>query len=159
MAGLSQIFGPRIALHRRLNRTSTIVRRDAGRHAFCGFDRHGEIGRVRGTVDAHHQRQAQLSATISRQRETDQPARVARHEVHILGAHRIRGHDQIAFVLAILVIHDHDHAAGTDVRENFIDGIELHVIYDCGRSTSFRSSPTFSLLRKRHCKRFARRSS
>jgi hypothetical protein len=38
----------------------------------------------------------------------------------------MRGHDQIAFVLAVLVVEDHDHAAGADVFEDFGDGVESH---------------------------------
>ena len=32
---------------------------------------------------------------------------------------------EVAFVLAILVVHDDDHAAGADVGEDFVDGVEF----------------------------------
>jgi hypothetical protein len=35
------------------------------------------------------------------------------------------GHDQIAFVLAILVVHHDHHLAGADVGDDIFDGIEL----------------------------------
>ena len=60
----------------------------------------------------------------------------ARHEIDVLGAHFLRGHDEVAFVLAILVVHDHHHAPGGDVGEDFFDGVErLHVGIAFNRST------------------------
>ena len=42
--------------------------------------------------------------------------------------HLLRGHDEVAFVFAILVVHDHHHAPGGDVGEDFFDAVErLHV--------------------------------
>jgi len=66
---------------------------------------------MRGFVFIGHQRQAQLLATLAGQRQADQAAAVARHEVDVLGAGKRGCHDQVAFVLAVLVIHDDDHLA------------------------------------------------
>jgi hypothetical protein len=48
----------------------------------------------------------------------------SRHEVHILGTHAIRGHDEIAFILPVFIVHDHSHLAAAQILENLIDGIE-----------------------------------
>jgi hypothetical protein len=40
VAGLTQVLGPRLAAHGGANRVRAIVRGDAGRDAFGGFDRH-----------------------------------------------------------------------------------------------------------------------
>ena len=45
------------------------------------------------------------------------------------GAHVLGGHDQVAFVLTVLVVHDDDHPAGTQVLEDLVDGIEWHVAF------------------------------
>ena len=48
-------------------------------------------------------------------------AAVPRHEVDRLGRHLLGGHRQIAFVLAILVVHDDDQLAGADGLDGLID--------------------------------------
>ena len=37
-----------------------------------------------------------------------------------------RGHDQVAFVLAVLVVDDDDHAAGAEFVQQFGDGSKTH---------------------------------
>ncbi|MNC24362.1 hypothetical protein D3C75_724150 [compost metagenome] len=48
------------------------------------------------------------------------------HEVDVLGAHALGGHDQVAFVLAILVIHENDHLALANVLDQLGDIVERH---------------------------------
>src|SRR6202521_404077 len=93
-------------------------------HAFGRLDRQGEVGAMRAVGIAHHERQAQLTATLARPGEADEAAAVARHECRVLRTTAVRGHDQIAFVFAIPIIHDHCHFAAAQVLENFVDGIE-----------------------------------
>ncbi len=42
-----------------------------------------------------------------------------------------RGNDEIAFVLAVLVIHEHDHAARLEVGQGFVDGAEILRYWAC----------------------------
>ena len=63
-----------------------------------------------------------LPAALAGQRQAHQAARVRDHEVDVGRAHQLGGHDQVAFVLAVLVVDDHDHAAGADFVEQFGDG-------------------------------------
>ncbi len=44
------------------------------------------------------------------------------------GAHAVRRHDQVAFVFAILIVHDHRHFAAAQVFEDFVDGIECGIM-------------------------------
>ncbi len=46
------------------------------------------------------------------------------HEVDGLRRHHFRGHREVAFVLAALVVHDHDHAAGPELGQGGLDGGE-----------------------------------
>ena len=70
-------------------------------------------GVMRSTIGGKRER----SAALLRQRQADQAARFADHEIDVLGPHFFGGHDQVAFVLAILVVDDHDHVAGADFGE------------------------------------------
>ena len=40
------------------------------------------------------------------------------------GVTLLGGHDQVAFVLAVLVVEDHDHASGAQLREYVFDAAE-----------------------------------
>ena len=73
-----------------------------------------------------------------RQRQADQAAAFAHHEVDVFGPHLLGGHDEIAFVLAILVVDDDDHAAGADLFEDFGDRREAHAC--TSRSANRRST-------------------
>ncbi|MCY1279753.1 hypothetical protein D9M69_553830 [compost metagenome] len=99
---------------------------DAGGHAFGGFDGHGELGAEAGAVARRHQRQLQQLAALAGHRHADQATGEAGHEVDVLGLHALGGHDQVAFVLAILVIHEDDHLALADVFDQFFDAVESH---------------------------------
>jgi hypothetical protein len=100
-----------------------------------GVERHphgfGAVGgempvvvRSRASIDTHIavSRRDELSLTSSgisswssrsgRHRQADQPAAVTRHEVDRLRRDLRGGHRQVALVLAILVVDDHDHPAG-----------------------------------------------
>ena len=56
------------------------------------------------------------SSRCARHRQADLPAAVPGHEVDRLRRDLRRGHRQIAFVLAVLIVHDDEHAAGLDQR-------------------------------------------
>ncbi len=124
VAGLTQVVGSRLGRDRGEDRARAIVRRDAGRHAFGGLDRDREVRRLAQVRVADHQRQTQLLAALARERQADQAAPVTRHEVHVLGPHLGRGHDEIALVLAILVVEDHDHLAAANRGDDVFGGIE-----------------------------------
>ena len=51
-------------------------------------------------------------------REANQSTSALGHEVDGFGSDFLRGQSEVAFVLAILVVHDHNHAAVAD----FLDG-------------------------------------
>src|SRR5437773_259967 len=74
------------------------------------------------------------SSTSQMTPEAEQPARRARstaasvwpaHEVHGLGGHLVGGHDEIALVLAVLVVHDDQDPAGADLLHAFLDRHEV----------------------------------
>ena len=71
----------------------------------------GEPLRVR------HRRQVQALAHLARHRQADQAARVARHEVDRLGRDEFGREDQVAFVFAVFLVDEDDHAA----RGQFVD--------------------------------------
>ena len=57
-----------------------------------------------------HEREAQIIAALRGERETDEPAAVRGHEIDNLGGDFFGGDGEIAFILAVLVIHHDDDA-------------------------------------------------
>ena len=127
VAGLGQVVGFGVGTHRRADGMRAVVGGNTGTDAFRRFDADGEIGLIGRTVVAHHQRQLQLPATFARQREADEASRVRDHEIDVGRSHELGRHDEVAFVLAILVVHDDDHATGADIGQQFGNRGETHV--------------------------------
>jgi hypothetical protein len=57
-------------------------------------------------------------------RRAEDAAGVANHESHLLGRGLARRHDEIAFVLAIVIVHHHDHLSRSDGFEGGLYGVE-----------------------------------
>ncbi len=75
----------------------------------------------RGVV-AHHRRQVELVAALLGERQADQPAAEAGHEIDRLRRHFLGGDRQVALVLAILVVHEDDHAPAPELLHRLFDG-------------------------------------
>ena len=121
VAGLHDILRARVRADRGAYRARAVGSGDAGGHALRGLDRHGEVRAERRAVVADHQREIKLSAALFREREADQAAAVTRHEVDRLGRRKLGTDQEIAFVLAVLFIDQHHHAAGFEVVDDLGD--------------------------------------
>src|SRR5690606_33892229 len=109
-------------------------------HTLRRLDADGEVGAVARGVGLDHRRQAELAAALAAQRQADQPARVGDHEVDVRGTHAFGGHDQVALVLAVLVVDDHDHAAVADFLQQLGNRREAHACVSASRADSSRST-------------------
>ena len=118
-AGEVRRLGGRI--DRGQHRHGAIGRRDAGARAGLRLDRHAERGVEARRVLRHHERHVELGQPLGRHGQADESPAVARHEVDRLGRDLFRRDRQVALVLAVLVIHDDDHAT----LANRLDGV-LH---------------------------------
>ncbi len=98
---------------------------DARGDAGGRIDRYGVGGALRILVDRGHRRQRQPVEIRAGHRHAQHAAGVADHEGDRFGRREFRGQDEIAFVLAVLVV-DHDHRpAGREGVECVLDGIEF----------------------------------
>ena len=88
-----------------------VARRDAGGDAVARLDRDGEGGLVAGAVVAAHQVEPELLDALLGEREADQPLAVGCHEVDRARRRHLRGDDEIALILAVLVVDEDEHAA------------------------------------------------
>ncbi len=128
VARLHDVVRSCVRRHRGANGARAISRGDAGRHAFGRLDRHGEIGALAGAIGRDHQRQRELPATLFGEREADEAARVARHEVDRLRGHEFRRDNDVALVFAVLLVDEHDHAAGLEFGNDLGGGGMRHCV-------------------------------
>ena len=66
-----------------------------------------------GAVAHRHGGELQALAAIARQRQADQATAMLGHEIDGLGRDEFGREDQIALVLAVFLVNEDDHAAGT----------------------------------------------
>jgi hypothetical protein len=92
---------------------------DARRDAGTGIDRHGKGRAERGRVLRGLRRKLQALHVLMGQRQADEAAPVGRHEVDDLGGDFLGGADEVSLVLALLVVHQDDHAPRNEFREDF----------------------------------------
>ena len=97
-------------------------RRDA--EAALGVDAHRERGGQLFAVPVGHLGQAELVAPLAGEREADETPPVQRHEVDRLGRDQLRRADEVALVLAVLVVGHDDDLAVAQVLNSLLDGAE-----------------------------------
>ncbi len=73
-------------------------------------------------------REIKLFAAFFGERETDEAAAELGHEIDGFGSDFFRGHGEVAFVFAVLVIDQDDHAALADFLDGFFDGGEIGLV-------------------------------
>ena len=123
--GRPRSVGLRFGVGQRADRRGAVVDRDArGAVVAQQVDRHGE-GRAqqRGVVLLHHV-EPQFVAAFLRQRGAQHAAALLEHEVHDFGRDLLRRDDEVAFVLAVLVVHDDNGFADAEVLDDLLHAIE-----------------------------------
>jgi hypothetical protein len=133
--GTHQVGGTRGFVHEQADRCRTIRRADARRHTEARMTvyRDGERGALRFRVLLGHRREVERVRALVLERDADQPAAVRRHEIDHLGRDRRRRTDEVALVLAILVVRDDHQPARADLLDRALNRVECHSILQ-GRS-------------------------
>ncbi|SOT38598.1 hypothetical protein F01_140092 [Burkholderia cenocepacia] len=111
VAGAHDVVRLRAVGDRRADRRHAIGGRHPGMHAFARLDRHGERGAVAAFVGLHHRRQLERAHRVVGQAQADDAAALADQQRHRLGRDALGGDDQVGFVLAVVVVLQHDRAA------------------------------------------------
>jgi hypothetical protein len=82
---------------------------------------HGERRPLHLGIGGHHQGQVEVLHPLRGEGNADETGGVGEEEGDLLRGDRVGGHDQIAFVLAILVVHHDDDLALTDRRYGILN--------------------------------------
>ena len=117
------------AAGQQLERGGAVGGGDAGGHAVGGArvdgDREGRAHRLGVVLD--HLRELEAVELVALHGRADQTAALAHHEGDDLGGRLLGGDDEVALVLPVLVVDDHDRAARRDVGDGLLDRVEREV--------------------------------
>ena len=129
MARLHKIFRAGFRVCEDPDGFGAVMRADSCGDALGGVHRHGEIGAVTFPVLDHHALQGQLFGAFLSDRGTDEAAPVHCHEINGCRGDFFRRHHQVALVLPVGIVGNHNHAAGADLLEDFFDGVKSWVLW------------------------------
>ena len=124
MARPDEISRAHIAVGKRAHGVGALLGRDAGGQPVLDVDRDGEGGAERRVVRGHHRIEPQAPRLARRQRRTDDAAGVADDEGHLLRRAERGCDDEVALVLAIVVIGDDDDLAAGEGFDGLGDIVE-----------------------------------
>ena len=130
--GLDEVLGAGVGAHRGPDRPGPVVGGDAGADAVRRVDGYGEHRPVRLGVVLDHRRHADLIAPLGGHRQADEAARVAGHEVDVVGLDVLGGDDEVALVLAALVVDEDHHPAVPELFDEHLRRMEPGVCAHVG---------------------------
>ena len=116
-----QILRPRIRIRSRQNSGRPIRRANPRRRPALGVDGLAEWGAEGGRVAGRNLPQVEGVAALLGEREADEAAAVLGHEVDGFGSDAVGGHRQVAFVFAVFVVDEDDHASLAHFFDGFFD--------------------------------------
>ena len=126
--GPRQIFGTRVRIRGGQNRGGAVGRARSRGGSAPGVDGLAKRGAEGRGVSRRNRRQVQRVAALLRQRQANQPAPEFRHEVDGFRRHFLRRHRQVAFILAVFVVHQDDHASGANVFQRLFHRRKWHFV-------------------------------
>ena len=113
--GRTKSAGDGVRIGERAERPRAVGGRDARRDARGEVDRDRERGALPLSVVADHQRQVELVEPLAWESAAQMTPEVcSRKNASDSRRDRVGGHDEVALVLAVLVVGDDDHLAATD---------------------------------------------
>src|SRR5690606_5070036 len=142
VAGARQVGGGGAGRHGGADGGGAVGGADAGVDPLLRLDGDGEGGAAARGVVLHHGRQLQAVGHPLLERQADHAAGVADHEGDALLGGERRGQDQVALVLAVLVVDEDQGAPGAQLREEpgHAGELRLGLAGAPGRSSAWRSS-------------------
>ena len=131
VAGAHEVGRAAVVVGQRTHGVAALLGRDAGGKAMAHVHRYGEGGAERSVVLRHHRIEMQAARQFGAERRADDARRVADDERHLFRRAERGGDEQIALVLAVVVVGDgHDLAFGEGFDRRFDSIVGLgHGLY------------------------------
>src|SRR5579875_950285 len=124
VAGAREVFGSGIGVNGGENRGGAIRGADSGGGAAARVNGFAKGRAEGGCIARGHGRKGQGVAALFGEREANEAAAFLGHEVDRLGGDFFGGHGEVAFVFAVFVVHEDNHAALADFFEGFFNSGE-----------------------------------
>ncbi|CAB4907687.1 unannotated protein [freshwater metagenome] len=124
MAGAGEVVRTGVGVREQAHRGCSVGGGDTGSDTFSRVDGDGVRRSVFVLVGREHRRQAESVAILTGQRDTEVARGIADHEGNQFRGGLLGGEDEVAFVLAVLVVDDHHCFARSDVRNCALDTVE-----------------------------------
>ena len=77
----------------------------------------------------HHRSKLQLVHDLGRRRHTNQAAGIFCHKVYCLGGAQLGRHNQVAFVLSVLIVSHQNHFTGLYRLDSLVNCIEFKIFH------------------------------
>ena len=131
VAGPHEIGGAAVVVGERAHGVAALLGRNAGGEPVPHVDRDGEGGAERGVVLRHHRIEMQAPRLFGAERRADDARGIADDERHLLRRAERGRDEQIALVLAVVVVGDDDDLAfGEGLDRRFDASVAIgHVLY------------------------------
>ena len=129
MAGAGEVVRGGARINGDLDGAGAVVGGDSGGDTFARFDSFSKCGAEAGGVLVGHGAEAEVVSALLGEGKADEASSVTGHEVDGLGSDELGGKSEVAFILAVLVVDNDDHAAGADFFQgsgNIGEGGGLH---------------------------------
>ena len=121
MTGTGEVRGANIGVGKIAHRQGAIIRRNACRGPVLEIDGDREGSRMGAVVFGNHGVEVQPLGFLARHGGADDAGGVAYDEGHLFTRAMHRSNDEIAFVLAPVIIHDHNDLACLEGADRFND--------------------------------------
>ena len=121
VAGAHEIGGAAVVVGERAHGVAALLRRNAGGEAVAHVDRDGEGGAERGVVFRHHRIEMQAARMLGAERRANDAGRIADDERHLFRRAERGGDEQVALVLAVVVVGDHHDLAFGESLDGGVD--------------------------------------
>jgi len=129
MAGLNKLVGGGGGIGDDADSGAPVSGADAGGDPFRGVDRNGEIRAVAFAVIGDHRIEAEALELVFDRGDANEATPVADHHVDRLGGGGRGGHDEVALVFAVLVIHNDDELARGYVVYCGVNGVKVFLCH------------------------------
>ena len=128
VAWAAQVRGTTAGMDGHLDCSGPILSRNARTDSVFGASINADCegGLIAVGVAIHHQWQIEGIQALTLHRQADQAPSFSGHEIDLLGRCELGRTDQVAFVFAILIVHNHDRLAIADGRQSIGNGIETN---------------------------------
>src|SRR4030095_6474837 len=146
--GFGEIARSGLRVNRRQDCLRAIMNGDSRRDATPRFDRHTKRRAMRRRVCGvgNHQGNVKIVKALACHRETDQSAAMRGHEINRVRRDFVRRNHEIAFVLAVLVIHNDDEPAVLNVEECVFYRCKFHAVSRCSMRSTYFAITSYSRL-------------